>query len=187
MATGAVYRVPFQRRKKTKTDYRLRRLLLKSGKPRLVVRKSNKYVSAQLMAFLAKGDSCVVSAHSKELLKYGWTFSGKNLPACYLTGYLFGKKALKNNPGMVVADFGLFKTQKTEKFYALLRGAKDAGLDISINESTLPPENRIKGEHIKQYAETLKDDKENKQFGAKYNAAKMTDVFEEVKKKIEGA
>ncbi|MGM0388528.1 MAG: 50S ribosomal protein L18, partial [Natrinema limicola] len=42
MATGPRYKVPMRRRREVRTDYHQRLRLLKSGKPRLVARKSNK-------------------------------------------------------------------------------------------------------------------------------------------------
>jgi len=45
MATGPRYKVPMRRRREVRTDYHQRLRLLKSGKPRLVARKSNKHTS----------------------------------------------------------------------------------------------------------------------------------------------
>src|SRR6266568_3178304 len=48
MADGPRYSVPFRRRREGRTDYKLRRALVRSGKPRAVVRVTNKYVYVQI-------------------------------------------------------------------------------------------------------------------------------------------
>ena len=65
--------VPFKRKLQGKTDYRKRLVLLKSGKPRLVVRKSLNNISTQIIAYETAGDKVLVAATSRELLKLGWT------------------------------------------------------------------------------------------------------------------
>ena len=40
MTQGPHYRTPFRRRREGRTDYRTRSKLLRSGKPRIVVRKT---------------------------------------------------------------------------------------------------------------------------------------------------
>ncbi|MEM2029232.1 MAG: 50S ribosomal protein L18, partial [Candidatus Bathyarchaeia archaeon] len=56
MAKGPSYSVPFRRRKEGKTDYRLRKKLILSGLPRLVVRKTNRNIIAQLVRATVIGD-----------------------------------------------------------------------------------------------------------------------------------
>ena len=88
-----------KRRKKGKTNYRRRIGLLKSEMPRVVIRKSNKYISIQYVKSNGAKDKVVVGASSKELIKYGWpenlAGSLKSVPAAYITGYLTGKKIIK--------------------------------------------------------------------------------------------
>jgi large subunit ribosomal protein L18 len=67
MAKGSHYCVPYRRRHEGKTDYRARRALVISGKPRLVVRSTLKNVTAQIIVAKPHGDEVLVSAHSKEL------------------------------------------------------------------------------------------------------------------------
>ena len=85
-----------RRRKEAKTDYKSRFSLLKSGKPRLVVRKSNRYILVQLVSSDIAQDKIIVRASSKELLSLGWPKekhgSLKTLLAAYLTGYLLARK-----------------------------------------------------------------------------------------------
>ncbi len=140
--------MPFKRRMEGKTDYDNRLALLKSGKARLVVRKSLNYITAQITLFEKKGDKVIVSANSRELKKIGWDFSCDNLPAAYLTGLLIGKKSLQSKVNEAVLDAGLYTSVKGSRIYAAAKGAKDAGLDIPIAEEILPTDERIKGEHI---------------------------------------
>jgi len=93
-AKGPTYVVPFRRRKEKATDYRKRLALVKSGKPRMVVRRSNKHVLVQIVEFDPNGDKVLVSVNSKNLKKFKWA-SRRNLPTAYLTGYyagMLGKK-----------------------------------------------------------------------------------------------
>ena len=68
MAHGPRYRVPFRRRREGKTNYHKRLALLKSGKPRLVVRKTLNHHVAQIVLYDPKGDRTIVSAHTRELI-----------------------------------------------------------------------------------------------------------------------
>lgn len=145
------YRMPFKRRREGKTDYEQRLKLLKSGKPRLVVRKSLKYIVVQISEFDKKGDKILASATSKELKKLGWNFSCDNLPAAYLTGLLVGKKSLDKKISDAVLNSGLYTSVKGSRIYAVVKGAKDAGLNVPVDEEILPADERIKGSHIEKF------------------------------------
>ena len=94
MAKNKKYNVKFRRKRLGLTDYNRRLNLLKSGKYRLVIRKSLSNLIAQLVGFDANGDRVVVSAHTKELSKdFGWRVNRGNVPSAYLTGFLLGLKA----------------------------------------------------------------------------------------------
>lgn len=80
MAHGPRYRVPFRRRREGKTVYRKRLKLLLSGKPRLVVRRFNSNILAQLVEYDPKGDRVIFTIHSNVLKKYGWKGHRGNLP-----------------------------------------------------------------------------------------------------------
>ncbi|ACX72079.1 ribosomal protein L18P/L5E [Methanocaldococcus vulcanius M7] len=192
MAKGPIYRVKFRRRREAKTDYRRRLRLLLSKKPRLVARKSLNHCIAQIVLYDEKGDKTVVSAHSRELIKLGYKGHTGNLPSAYLTGYLLGKKALANGYTEAVLDIGLHRATKGNAIFAILKGAIDAGLEIPHGDESLPPEDRIRGEHIKAYAEMLKEEDEErykKQF-SKYlekglEPEKLPEHFDEIKAKID--
>ena len=72
MADGPRYAVPYRRRREGRTDYKLRRALVRSGKPRAVVRLTNKYVIVQVSEADIRGDIVRASASSRELAKLGW-------------------------------------------------------------------------------------------------------------------
>lgn len=151
MGTGPRYSVPFKRKRLGKTDYKKRLALLKSDKPRLVVRKTNKRVIVQLIEFIPKGDKTLLMVDNKSLNKYGYTNSSNNIPSSYLTGYLAGKLSLSKGVEEAVLDIGLNINSKGNKLYAVLKGAVDAGLKIPHNEKVLPSDDRVKGSHIKGF------------------------------------
>ncbi len=158
MAGGPRYRVPFRRRREGKTDYRYRLRLLKSGLPRAIFRKSNRYITVQIAEFSEKGDIIVASTNSKELSKYGWKRSFDSTPATYLTAYLTGKKALKKGIKEAVFDMGLYVPTKGSRAFAALKGLVDAGLEIPHGENELPDESRIKGEHLGEDVQKMFED-----------------------------
>jgi large subunit ribosomal protein L18 len=151
------YRMPFKRRREGKTNYKKRLALLKSGKPRLVIRKSLRYIRAQIIKFSPNGDETLASAFSKELRKFNWNFACDNLPASYLTGLLLGKRALKKGISEVIVDIGIYPSTKGSRLYAVVKGALDAGLKINVSEEVLPSEERIKGLHIANYLDRFKE------------------------------
>ena len=156
MAKGPSYNVPYRRRREGKTNYRRRKNLILSGLPRLVARKTNKHIIAQMIEASAESDKVLASAHSSELRKkYGWLGSLKSLPAAYLTGLLCGYRALKKGIKKAVLDIGLQTPSKGARVFAVLKGCLDAGVEIPHSEDVLPDEDRIKGQHISDYAEML--------------------------------
>jgi large subunit ribosomal protein L18 len=136
-----------KRRKQSKTDYLKRIKLLKSRKPRLVFRKTNKYIIAQYIISKEARDSVKIGINSKILLKYGWpkekVGSLKSLSASYLIGYLMGKRILKDKLEEPIIDFGMIRTIHKTKVFAFLKGLVDSGLNIKYKEETFPKEERI--------------------------------------------
>lgn len=156
MAKGPSYSVPFRRRREGKTDYRLRKKLILSDRPRLVIRKTNKNIIAQIVRATVIGDIVITSAHSRELRrKYGWLGDLNNLPAAYLTGLLCGLKAVREGIKEAILDIGLHTPSKGAAVFAAVKGFIDAGIEVPHDESILPDESRIRGEHIAKYAEML--------------------------------
>ncbi len=147
-ATGPLFQVHFRRRREGRTDYQKRLSLLKSRKPRLVVRKTLRSVIAQVVQFSEKGDLVLARADSKELSDYG--FAGKrNTHSAYLTGLLVGKKAAKAGVKDFVLDIGLYAPTKGSLLFACCKGAVDAGLHTAFSIESFPSEARMHGEHVK--------------------------------------
>jgi len=155
MAKGSHYCVPYRRRHEGKTDYRARRALVISGKPRLVVRSTLKNVTAQIIVAKPHGDEVLVSAHSKELGNYEWKTPEGNIPSAYLTGLLCGLKAKAKGLEQAILDIGLRSPSKGARVFAVLKGVLDAGIEVPHTEEKLPDEERIEGKHITQYAESM--------------------------------
>lgn len=156
-----------RRRKENKTNYLKRLKLLKGGKPRIVFRKTNRYVIAQYALSNEAKDKIVLGITSKELIKYGWPkeFEGslKSIPAAYLTGYLIGKKIQEKKLENPIVDFGMNQTLYKTKVFGFLKGLIDSGIEVHCKKEAFPEEERILGK-------SLKED--------------FSKVFEEVKKKI---
>src|SRR5207244_4114919 len=85
----------------------LRRALVRSGKPRAVVRLTNKYVIVQVSEADIRGDIVRASASSRELAKLGWKGGAGNLPAAYLTGVLAARRAVDRGVKEAVLARGL--------------------------------------------------------------------------------
>ncbi len=154
---GPRYRVQFRRKREGKTDYRRRLRLIRSGKPRLLARVSLKHVVAQVVRVTPVGDMILASAHSKQLAEFGWKGDTSNIPAAYLVGLLCGYRTVKAGVKECALDIGAHNPTAQTKVFTVLKGALDAGLQIPHNPEVLPTENRIKGEHISQYAAMLKE------------------------------
>ena len=142
-----------RRKREHKTDYLKRFKLLKSGKPRVVFRKTNKYIIAQYVKSKEAKDKVEIGVNSKDLLKYGWPKSAagslKSISASYLTGYLIGKQINKKKLEKPIVDFGMLRMLHKSRVFAFLKGLKDSGIDIDCPEKAFPSEVRIKGEHMK--------------------------------------
>ncbi len=150
-----------QRRLEGKTDYKARIALLKSGKPRLVARKTNRYIIAQIVETKAAQDKVTLSFNSKTLLSKGWPKdkegSLKSLQAAYLTGFMLGKLAHEKNIESTIFDIGINRNVRKSRLYAILKGALDAGLDIPHNPEALPSLSDLqKNEKLKNLIERMK-------------------------------
>jgi len=154
-------RIFFRRRREGKTDYKSRRNLLMSGKPRIVIRVSNKYITAQIVESKEAQDFIISGVNSKELSEFGWKGSFKNTPASYLTGIMIGKKATEKGISEMIFDIGMQRTTKGSKIYACLKGIIDAGISMNHGKEMIPGEERILGKHINEkLSEDIKKIKE---------------------------
>ena len=195
MARGPRYRVAFRRRREGKTDYRKRKTMILSKIPRLVVRGSLNHMVVQIINALSIGDKTLVSAYSKEVSKmFGWKGHCGNLPAAYLVGFLLGHRALSPGIDYAILDIGLKRAKKGARVFAALKGAVDAGLNIPYEESIIPQESRIMGEHIVSYAEKLAEEDPqlyektfSQYLSRNLKPEQLTEHFKEVKNNIRKA
>jgi len=148
--------VKFRRIREGKARYSKRLKLVKSGKPRLVVRRFSNDVIVQVIEFRPDGDQTIASATSADLRRVGWKGHGGNVPAAYLVGYLAAKRALAKGMKDAVFDIGFSTPVMGSAPFAALKGVVDAGLHVPHDAVAFPSEDRIKGEHVAAYASTLK-------------------------------
>ncbi|MFH1506406.1 MAG: 50S ribosomal protein L18 [archaeon] len=150
MVSHKIYRVKFRRKRLGKTNYKKRLSLLQSRKPRLVIRRTNTQIIAQIIKYDADGDKIVIGFDSKQLTKLGWKHSTKNIPAAYLAGLAIGKKAQDKGVKEAILDLGLQTPIAGSKLYAALKGAVDSGLKIPCSEEIFPKQERLEGKHIQK-------------------------------------
>jgi large subunit ribosomal protein L18 len=179
-----------KRIREDKTNYRKRSAILIGRHLFVTVRISDQNVSAQLLKPTPTGDVVIASAHSRELAQHGWKGAFNNLPACYLTGMLLGKKAIQNGINAAVLYIG--NNHFTSRIAACVKGIVDAGVSMPVSKESLPEKDRISGHHIAEYSHTLKENEEayNSRFSAILkNGMRPEDYpshFEEIRSRISG-
>lgn len=143
-----------------KTDYKARLALLKSEKPRLIVRRTNRYIIAQIAVSEIAQDKVIVGISSKILLSKGWAEDAKgslkSIPAAYLTGFILGKMAQEKNISEAILDIGMYRNIQKSRIYAVLKGAIDSGMEIPHSDEALPEINP--GEKIAKIFEKIKQE-----------------------------
>ncbi len=137
------------------TDYRARKKIITASVPLLAVRISSKNVSAQFIRPKTQGDEVLSSAHSRNLKKLGWKGSTKSIPACYLLGLLAGKRAKERGVEKAYLYTGLSQFVNGSRVSALVKGVKDAGVDIPMSDEVAPSEDRLSGKAAADYAKSL--------------------------------
>lgn len=159
MATGPTYRVPRRRRRQGRTDFRHRLALLKSRKPRLVVRATHNNTLVQFIEYDENGDRVQGSAQALDLKALGWkdVHTG-NLPAAYLAGMLAGRRAKKAGVDEAVFDIGHQTPLPGSRIFAALAGVVEAGVQVPHSEEVLPAEDRLHGTHCKEQVQTAVDE-----------------------------
>jgi large subunit ribosomal protein L18 len=177
-----------KRIRERKTNYHKRSSLLLSKKKFITIKVTNQNILTQILEPSISGDKVITSAHSTNLQKIGWKGSLNSLPACYLTGLLLGKKAVIKGIDNAILYTGI--DTFTERISACLKGIIDGGVEIPSSEESFPSTERICGEHISNYASSLKSDVEtyNKRFSSLIknglNPENYKTHFEEFKEKI---
>lgn len=183
----------FRRRREGKTDYRKRKGVILGRTPFVSVHVSGKYIYSQVLKPSPQGDSTLASASSRDLVKkFGWKGSTKNLPVAYLTGYYLGHLAAAKDLKEVVMYSGVGRFIHGSRIASLISGARDAGLNVKVDEESLPDEDRISGKHIAKYSEKLeKEDKSkrdqifSKLLSSGMNPSEYPSQFEGLKTKID--
>jgi large subunit ribosomal protein L5e len=163
------FQVRLRRRREGKTDYRARKRLITQDKNkyntpkyRLVVRISNRDVTAQIAYSLISGDRILSAAYSHELKRYGLKVGFTNYASAYATGLLLARRVLAQlgladkykgltdangedfsvsyndegpRPFKAVLDVGLARTTTGSRVFAVMKGALDGGLDVPHKET----------------------------------------------------
>lgn len=95
------FQVKYRRRREGKTDYRARLRLCTQDKNkyntpkyRLVVRFSNRDITAQVVYPTLAGDVTVAAAYAHELPEYGLSVGLTNYASCYCVGLLVARRVL---------------------------------------------------------------------------------------------
>jgi large subunit ribosomal protein L18 len=168
----------------------MRRAMIRSEIPRLVVRLSLKYIYVQIAKAYRAGDKILVTACSKELHKYGWKASCKNVPAAYLVGLLLGSRAKILGVEDAILDLGLKKPSSGARAFAVLKGVLDAGLKVPCDDQILPSEERIRGIHIASYAKKMFIEPQDHQIlfsryiSRGFSPTQLTDHFHLIRKNV---
>jgi large subunit ribosomal protein L18 len=148
--------VPKRRRRENKTDYKARLIILKSGKTRIVIRKTNKYIIMQAIESNQSQDKVISGVTSKELVDNGWDkkFEGslKSIPAAYLTGILMASKL--DSKKEYILDIGMARNTKG-RIFAAAKGLVDGGLKINFGKDAAPKQERINGEHLEESVKNM--------------------------------
>ncbi len=192
MAKNARYRILFRRRREGKTNYHLRRRLVRSNRIRAVVRVTNSHCLVQFVKAHITGDITLSASHSCELKNFNLNSSTSNIPSAYLIGLLAGLKAKKAGISAAILDIGLNPPVYGSRVFAALKGIVDAGIEVPHSNKIFPDDNRLNGTHIADFAKLLKEnDKElfDKQFSnyikQELDPVKYPQIFDKIKMEIQ--
>jgi len=161
-AKGPKYESAFRRRRENRTNFAKRLALVKSGLPRMVVRRGSTSLLVQFVKYSEKGDVVLAGVNSASLKKFKWA-PRANVPTAYLTGLLAGLLAKKKGVKDFVLDMGLYAPVKNSIAFAAQKGALDSGLHSPHGEG-LTEESRLTGAHIEGYAKSLGESEYKKMF-----------------------
>jgi len=167
------YQVKYRRRRSGQTDYFARRKLVQQDKRkyntpkyRLIVRRTNRDVIAQVAYTRLEGDYIVAAAYSHELKEFGIKVGLTNYAACYATGLLLARRVLTKygladrhkgvvepkgldfhieqvikygpRPFRAYLDVGLAPTTTGARVFGVLKGAVDGGLSVPHSHKRFP-------------------------------------------------
>jgi len=174
------FQVKWRRRREGKTDYKRRRRLVAQDKNkyntpkwRLVIRRSNRDIGAQIVTSKIQGDIVHAAAYSRELAIHGAPVGRSNYAAAYATGLLLARRMLTKigladkyegkptatgedfnvtpvdgarRPFRAIVDIGLARASTGARIFGVLKGALDGGVDIPHSEKRFPGYSKEKGE-----------------------------------------
>jgi large subunit ribosomal protein L18 len=137
-AEGPSFKIYFRRRREGKTNFAKRLALVKSGRTRMVVRRSNQNILVQFIDFDPKGDKTLLTVSGTHLAKqFKWP-SKRNVWTAYLAGLMAGKLAQKKGVKDFVLDMGMYMPSKGSVVFAAQKGAADSGLKTSFDKEKVP-------------------------------------------------
>jgi large subunit ribosomal protein L5e len=136
-----------------------------SKKYRLVARRTNAKVIAQIIYSTMTGDRVLCAADSTELRNHGLTAGLTNYASCYATGLLLARRLLKQvglsdmystnsdvngeyfnvdddiqdkRPFKALLDVGIARTTTGARVFGVLKGACDGGVNVPHNTKRFP-------------------------------------------------
>lgn len=140
---------------------------------RLVIRRTNRDICAQIVTSKIQGDVVHAAAYSHELTNHGAPVGRTNYAAAYATGLLLARRMLTKigladkyegkptatgedfnvapaedarRPFKAIVDIGLARASTGARVFGVLKGALDGGIDIPHSEKRFPGYNKEKGE-----------------------------------------
>jgi len=171
-----------KRRRQGKTDYYARRRLVMqdknkydSKKYRLVARRTNAKIIAQIIYSTMTGDRVLCAADSTELKNHGLTAGLTNYASCYATGLLLSRRLLKQvglgdmygsnsdvngeyfnvdddvqekRPFKALLDVGIARTTTGARVFGVLKGACDGGINVPHNTKRFPGYSRAQVKQV---------------------------------------
>ncbi|MBU0533017.1 50S ribosomal protein L18 [Candidatus Micrarchaeota archaeon] len=141
-AKGPKFKLYPRRRREGKTNYVKRLALIKSGKTRMVVRRSNTNIIVQFINFDPQGDKTLITVTGRHLAKqYKWP-AKRNVWTAYLVGLMAGKLAQEKGIKDFVFDMGMYVPSKGSLVFAALKGALDSGIKVNCDNEKIP-ENKL--------------------------------------------
>src|SRR5439155_18498797 len=119
----------------------------RSGKPRVVVRKTLNQTIVQFVVPDTPGDKILATAQSIDLKEHGWSAGTGNLPAAYLTGFLAGRRASAKGLKEAILDIGGQRPPPGGRRFAALPGLLDSGAAGPHSPEGLPAQDRARRPH----------------------------------------
>mmetsp|Transcript_54861 Transcript_54861/g.129405 ORF Transcript_54861/g.129405 Transcript_54861/m.129405 type:complete len:189 (-) Transcript_54861:409-975(-) len=173
-------------------------------------------IICQFVQSRLQGDHILKAMYSKNLEIFGIKSGKTSFSASYIIGLLLAKKVLRQNfffqeknenkqaiPNAVL-DLGLRRVTTGNKVFGVMTGVVDGGINVPHNEKRFPGyqagekfdsdllNQRIKGEHVREYMQLLKEEdneKYQKHFSKliknKMEGKNYLRVFDHVYKKID--